>query len=102
MPARDTQSLQRRIDDLSNQSLGQDPTPNMRKVVIFLLRIYSYLLSPFLGNNCRFHPSCSTYAETAVQRFGALRGLWLAIRRIGRCHPWHEGGFDPVPEVNDK
>jgi putative membrane protein insertion efficiency factor len=70
----------------------------MRQLVIFLLRAYKLLLSPFLGNHCRFYPSCSTYAETAVARFGIIRGLWLAGRRLSRCHPWHEGGIDPVPE----
>jgi hypothetical protein len=74
----------------------------MRHVVIIIIQAYRYLLSPFLGNHCRFYPSCSSYAITAVQRFGVLRGLWLAVRRLSRCHPWHAGGVDPVPEVKPK
>jgi putative membrane protein insertion efficiency factor len=74
----------------------------MRWLLILPIRIYRYLISPLLGNNCRFHPSCSCYAETAVQRFGLLRGGWLALKRILRCHPWHEGGFDPVPDEPHK
>ncbi|MGH8496002.1 MAG: membrane protein insertion efficiency factor YidD [Gammaproteobacteria bacterium] len=66
--------------------------------LIIVIRGYRWLLSPLLGRSCRFHPTCSRYAETAIERFGALRGSWLALRRIGRCHPWHEGGYDPVPE----
>jgi hypothetical protein len=65
--------------------------------LIWLLRIYQYAISPMLGRSCRFHPSCSEYAVEALQRHGALKGSWLAIRRIGRCHPWHPGGYDPVP-----
>ena len=64
-----------------------------------LIRLYQLLLSPFLGNRCRFHPSCSHYALEAVHRFGAMQGSWLAMKRLGRCHPFHPGGFDPVPEV---
>ena len=69
----------------------------MRRIVLFLLRVYQYALSPFLGQNCRFHPGCSEYARQAVQKYGVLRGSWLAIKRLGRCHPWNPGGFDPVP-----
>lgn len=74
----------------------------MRSIVLFMIRGYSYLLSPLLGNNCRFYPTCSAYALTAVERFGVARGLWLALRRLGRCHPWHEGGYDPVPDTLKK
>lgn len=65
--------------------------------LIGLIRIYKYLISPYLGNRCRFDPSCSEYAVEALKRHGALRGLWLALRRVSHCHPWHPGGFDPVP-----
>ena len=71
----------------------------MRKILIGLIRIYQYAISPFLPPHCRYTPTCSTYAVEAIGRFGILRGGWMALRRIGRCHPWHEGGHDPVPEV---
>jgi putative membrane protein insertion efficiency factor len=61
------------------------------------VRAYRVLLSPLLPQSCRFSPTCSAYAEEAVLRHGAVRGLWMAFRRIGRCHPFHAGGFDPVP-----
>lgn len=70
----------------------------MKTLILLLLRAYKLLLSPLLGPRCRFHPSCSSYAMAAVSRYGALRGGWLALRRIGRCHPLHPGGYDPVPE----
>lgn len=64
-----------------------------------LIRIYQVLLSPVMGNQCRFHPSCSQYALEAVEAYGAVRGSWMAMRRLSRCHPLNPGGFDPV-EVN--
>jgi hypothetical protein len=70
----------------------------MRRLVVALIKAYQYFLSPFLGSNCRFYPSCSAYAALAVARFGVSRGLWLALRRLARCHPWHPGGVDPVPD----
>ena len=69
----------------------------MKQVLTVLIRAYRYLISPMLGPHCRFVPSCSQYAEEAIQRHGAARGSWLALRRLTRCHPWHPGGLDPVP-----
>jgi putative membrane protein insertion efficiency factor len=69
----------------------------MRFLAEILIRLYQWTVSPLLGPACRFHPTCSQYALEAIRRFGMLRGGWLAIRRIGRCHPWHPGGYDPVP-----
>lgn len=62
-----------------------------------LVRAYQRLVSPMLPPACRFHPTCSAYAATALARHGALKGSWLAVRRLLRCHPFHEGGVDPVP-----
>jgi hypothetical protein len=70
----------------------------MRSLLVGLVRIYQRLVSPLLGPRCRFHPSCSAYAIEALQRHGAARGSLLAVRRVARCHPLNEGGFDPVPE----
>lgn len=69
----------------------------MAKFLQFLIRAYQLLLSPILGSHCRFIPTCSQYAMEAIERYGALRGGWLAIKRIGRCHPFCDGGHDPVP-----
>jgi putative membrane protein insertion efficiency factor len=69
----------------------------LRRCFIFLIRIYQYLISPFLGPNCRFYPTCSAYTLEAIETHGILKGCWLGIKRIGKCHPGHPGGFDPVP-----
>jgi putative membrane protein insertion efficiency factor len=73
----------------------------MRRLLLLMLRGYRFALSPLLGNQCRFAPTCSQYAIDAIERFGAWRGGLLAARRILRCHPWHAGGWDPVPAVAD-
>ena len=69
----------------------------MRYVLKYLIRGYQLAISPFLGPRCRFYPSCSHYAIEAIEMHGAARGACLTAKRISRCHPWHEGGFDPVP-----
>jgi putative membrane protein insertion efficiency factor len=68
-----------------------------RRAIAGLIRLYQLVISPVLPPACRFTPSCSHYALEAVTRHGALRGSWLALRRLARCHPFHPGGFDPVP-----
>lgn len=74
----------------------------MKTLILALIRAYRFFLSPWLGRHCRFHPSCSQYALTAIQRFGAVRGGWLGLVRLLRCHPWHAGGADPVPDTFGK
>ena len=69
----------------------------MRHVAVVLIRLYQWTVSPLLGPRCRFYPSCSHYALEAFERFGVLKGAWLTLARIARCHPLHPGGFDPVP-----
>jgi len=71
----------------------------MKRIVLLLIRGYQLALSPLLGRHCRFLPTCSQYAAEAVQRFGALQGSWLGLRRVLRCHPFHASGLDPVPEL---
>ncbi len=70
----------------------------MKYIPMALIRLYQVTLSPILPPACRFTPTCSRYAYEALNRFGFFKGSWLAIKRIGRCHPFHPGGYDPVPE----
>ncbi|MBF0610706.1 MAG: membrane protein insertion efficiency factor YidD [Magnetococcales bacterium] len=69
----------------------------MRRLLIWPIRAYQLLISPILPSSCRFYPSCSSYAITAIERYGAVKGVYLALSRILRCHPFHPGGIDPVP-----
>jgi len=74
---------------------------SLKKVInapfILLVRIYKYAISPFLPNACRYTPTCSQYAEEAIKKYGPIKGIWLGIKRISRCHPWGGHGYDPVP-----
>ena len=68
----------------------------IKKIMIILIRFYQLCISPMLGNNCRYYPTCSQYAIEAIEKKGIIRGSWMAVKRICRCHPWHDGGYDPV------
>jgi putative membrane protein insertion efficiency factor len=70
----------------------------MRKSLIILIRAYQYLLSPFLASSCRYTPTCSQYAIEAITQYGVIKGIGLTIKRLSSCHPWHAGGYDPVPQ----
>ena len=74
----------------------------MRKVLMSIIKIYQKVISPLTPPSCRFYPTCSHYGLEAIETHGAMKGSWLAIRRISKCHPFHEGGFDPVPEKTSK
>ncbi|MDX1672919.1 MAG: membrane protein insertion efficiency factor YidD [Balneolaceae bacterium] len=69
----------------------------MKYLFIGLVRLYQLIISPYLPSSCRYHPTCSQYSIEAFKTHGALKGFWLTIKRVGRCHPWGEGGYDPVP-----
>jgi putative membrane protein insertion efficiency factor len=73
----------------------------VKQVLVFVLRAYRFLISPLYGQVCRYYPTCSAYALQAVETHGALRGSWLAARRVCRCHPWAEGGVDHVPPARN-
>jgi len=68
----------------------------MRKLIVAILRFYKLALSPMLPSACRYYPSCSDYMRQAVEKYGPARGVWMGIKRIARCHPFHQGGLDPV------
>lgn len=69
-----------------------------RRMALVLIRGYQLVVSPFLGRNCRYSPTCSAYTYEAVEQYGLVAGVRMGISRLGRCHPWHDGGYDPVPE----
>ena len=71
----------------------------MKWLLIKIIHIYRYLLSPWVGNQCRFYPTCSNYAEQAIKEHGSIKGGYLMLRRLIKCHPWHEGGIDNVPPL---
>lgn len=71
----------------------------IKRLLLALIRGYQFLLSPWVGNQCRFYPTCSEYAKQAIIHHGSAKGSFLAVKRVCKCHPWHPGGFDPVPGV---
>lgn len=73
----------------------------LRKLIILPIRFYQYAISPLLGPRCRFKPTCSHYAVEAIEEWGVVRGGWLAVKRIVKCHPWGPWGYDPVPKKSD-
>lgn len=77
-------------------------TPTMRNVLIALIKLYQLVLSPIMGNACRFQPTCSAYGVEALQKHGSIKGSYLTAKRICRCHPLCKGGFDPVPEAKKR
>lgn len=74
----------------------------MKWILLKLIRAYQLFLSPILGSSCRFEPTCSHYSIEAISKHGSLKGSWLAIKRIGKCHPWGKSGYDPVPGSKKK
>lgn len=74
----------------------------MKKIILLLIRFYQKYISIFLGKNCRFYPTCSAYTYEAIERFGVVKGVYLGVKRILKCHPFHPGGYDPVPEKKEK
>ncbi len=89
------------FEHINNAYISKSLSQKLVWIPLALIKIYRYLISPLLGSHCRFYPSCSNYSEEAYQRFGWYKGTLLTIRRLSKCHPWHEGGVDPVPS-NDK
>jgi hypothetical protein len=74
----------------------------LSKIVIFPIKLYQYIISPWLGNNCRHEPTCSNYTIQAIKIHGIIKGIWLGIKRISKCHPWGTFGYDPVPKKQEK
>ncbi len=74
----------------------------MKHILKILILFYKKFISPVLPSSCRFYPTCSSYSLQAIEKYGAIKGSWLAIKRISKCHPFHKGGYDPVPESLNK
>lgn len=86
------------VKNLEEQRPTEQPSQStMQKVILALIRGYQRFLSPLLGSNCRYYPTCSHYTYEAIAKYGVAKGGRMGLRRIARCHPWHPGGFDPVP-----
>ena len=81
-------------------TVALSPAGAVRALLLGLIRLYQLTLSPWLGAQCRYEPTCSKYAAEALERYGLRRGVWLAARRLGRCHPWGRSGYDPVPALD--
>lgn len=81
-------------------AVALSPARGVRALLLGLIRLYQLTLSPWLGTRCRYEPTCSRYAAEAITRFGVRRGVWLAAKRLGRCHPWGRSGYDPVPAAD--
>lgn len=81
------------------QTAADQDSSLIAKVLLALVAFYRYAVSPLLPSRCRYYPTCSSYADEALRRYGARQGGWLAIKRLGRCHPWGSHGFDPVPDL---
>lgn len=84
------------------ESIGQQITQGLTALLLLILRAYRLLISVWLGDRCRFYPSCSAYTEQALNEHGIRQGLYLSLRRLLRCHPFHPGGYDPVPKLSKK
>ncbi len=80
--------------------MAKEKTPLLSYPFLLIILIYRYTLSPIIGGQCRFYPTCSHYAEDAFREYGVARGIIMSVKRIFRCHPWHKGGYDPVPLKN--
>ncbi len=81
----------------SHDHSHNEPLSLAQRIMLALIGIYQRFVSPLLGSNCRYYPSCSHYTQDAIAKYGVLRGGWMGMKRIGRCHPFAKGGFDPVP-----
>lgn len=74
----------------------------MKHLILFLIKIYQKFISPLFPGKCRFYPTCSNYTYQAIQEYGSIRGLYLGIKRILKCHPFNDGGYDPIPKKDEK